>query len=64
VQSIDDVIHLIDFIDNIQKPEQKLEELYDKLLFIKNRKEFIDNLFIALSPDDFDTYLNLLTYPK
>lgn len=62
--SIDEVIFLIEFIDNIKKPEQKLEELLSKLDQAKIRKDFIDDLFIALEETDFLKYLNLLTYPK
>lgn len=64
VNSIDEVIYLIEFIDNIKKPEQKLEELLNKLEQAQKRKEFIDNLFIPLGDDEFLKYLNLLTYPK
>jgi hypothetical protein len=64
VKTIDDVIHLIEFIDEIQKPEQKLEELLDRISVVKTRKEFLDDLIIRLSIDDFDKFLYLLTYPK
>lgn len=64
VNSIDEVIYLIEFIDNIKKPEQKLEELNSKLETAKQRKEFIDELYIKLNEEDFLKYLNLLTYPK
>ena len=64
VNSIDEVIFLIEFIDNIKKPEQKLEELLGKLEQAKIRKDFIDNLFIDLEEPDFLRYLDLLTYPK
>jgi hypothetical protein len=58
------VIYLIEFIDNIKKPEQKLEELLSKLELAKGRKDFIDDLFIHLNDEDFHKYLDLLTYPK
>ena len=64
VNSIDEVIYLIEFIDDIKKPEQKLEELTNKLELAKQRKEFIDNLYITLNNEDFLKYLNLLAYPK
>lgn len=64
VSSIDEVIYLIEFIDNIKKPEQKLEELHSKLELAKGRKDFIDDLFIYLNEEDFAKYLDLLTYPK
>lgn len=64
VNSIDEVIYLIEFIDNIKKPEQKLEELQGKLELAKDRKEFIDELYIDLNQPDFMKYLQLLTYPK
>ena len=64
VNSIDEVIYLIEFIDNIKKPEQKLEELLGKLELAKDRKQFIDDLFIPLDETDFTKYLDLLTYPK
>lgn len=64
MSSIDEVIYLIEFIDNIKKPEQKLEELLGKLELAKIRKNFIDDLFINLSIEDFKKYLDLLTYPK
>lgn len=64
MSSIDEVIFLIEFIDNIKKPEQKLEELMSKLDQAKIRKDFIDDLFITLEETDFLKYLNLLTYPK
>lgn len=64
VNSIDEVIYLIEFIDNIKKPEQKLEELTNKLELAKQRKEFIDSLYITLNNEDFLKYLNLLTYPR
>lgn len=38
VNSIDEVIYLIEFIDNIKKPEQKLEELVNKIEHAKTRK--------------------------
>ena len=55
---------MIEFIDNIKKPEQKLEDLQGKLELAKNRKEFIDDLYIKLEDEDFLKYLDLLTYPK
>jgi len=61
---IDEVIYLIEFIDTIRKPDQKLEELQGKLELAKIRKEFIDDLYVPLSHEDFLKYLNLLTYPK
>lgn len=64
VNSIDEVIYLIEYIDNIKKPEQKLEELQNKLEVAKTRKEFIDELYIKLEETDFLRYLNMLTYPK
>ena len=62
--SIDEVIHLIEFIDNIQKPEQRLEELENHLNIVKMRKDFLDRLYIPLDPSDFDSYLRLLTFPS
>ena len=64
VNSIDEVIYLIEFIDNIKKPEQKLEELVNKIEHAKTRKDFLDDLFIDLEEVEFLRYLNMLTYPK
>jgi len=55
---------LIEFIDNIKKPEQKLEELVNKIEHAKTRKDFLDDLFIDLEQVEFSRYLNMLTYPK
>jgi hypothetical protein len=44
VHTIDEVIHLIDYIDKIQRPDDLLDELENYLDVIKNRKGFIDSL--------------------
>jgi hypothetical protein len=48
VDNIDEVIHLIDYIDKIQKPDDILEELDGFLEVIKSRKNFIDGLYLHL----------------
>lgn len=55
---------MIDYIDNIRKPGKQLEELQGKIDHAKLRKDFLDDLFIDLSEEDFTDYLNLLVYPR
>lgn len=62
--SIDEVIYLIEYIDNIRKPGKKLEELQNKIDQAKQRKDFLDDLFIDLEEEDFSNYLRLLVYPR
>jgi hypothetical protein len=64
VHTIDDVIHLIDYIDKIQKSDDLLDELENYLEVVKNRKEFIDTLQLRLTDDDFNKYLKLFSYPS
>lgn len=42
--TIDEVILLIEFIENIQKPDELLDELEDSMEELKTRKNFIDDL--------------------
>lgn len=42
--TIDDVILLIEFIENIQKPDELLDELETMMEDVKLRKAFIDDL--------------------
>jgi len=64
VETIDEVIHLIDYIDKIQKPDDLMDELENFLDVIKNRKDFIDTLSLKLVDTDFMKYLNLFSYPN
>lgn len=50
--TIDDVIVLLEFIENIQRPEDLLEELETQLEELKSRKNFIDDLALALISAD------------
>ena len=64
VETIDEVIHLIDYIDKIQKNDDMMTELENYLDVIKNRKDFIDTLQLRLLDSDFQKYLNLFSYPN
>ena len=64
VETIDEVIMLIDYIEKIQKPDDLLDELENFLDVIKNRKDFIDTLSLRLIDSDFEKYLNLFSYPN
>ena len=64
VETIDDVIHLIDYIEKIQKPDDLLDELENFLDVIKTRKDFIDTLQLRLLDSDFEKYLKLFSYPN
>lgn len=46
--TIDDVILLIEFIENIQKPDELLDELETMMEEVKLRKSFIDDLSLKL----------------
>lgn len=51
-ETIDEVIQLIEYIENIQKPEKELEDYENHLNgHIRGRKDFIDDLYLALPND-------------
>ncbi len=52
-KTIDDVIVLLEFIENIQRPEDLLEELETQLEELKARKNFIDDLTLPLISADY-----------
>lgn len=62
--TIDDVILLIEFIENIQKPDELLDELETMMEELKLRKAFIDDLRLKLESGDFEKYLHLFSYPS
>ena len=64
VQTIDEVIYLIDYIDKIQRSDDLLDELENFLDVVKNKKEFIDSLQIRLLDSQFEKYLRLFSYPN
>jgi hypothetical protein len=61
--TIDDVIVLLEFIENIQRPEDLLEELEGQLEELKVRKNFIDDLSLALLSSDYEKFLHLFSFP-
>jgi len=61
--TIDDVIVLLEFIENIQRPEDLLEDLETQLEELKARKNFIDELALPLVSSDFEKLLHLLSFP-
>lgn len=61
--TIDDVIVLLEFIENIQRPEDLLEELETQLEELKSRKNFIDDLALALISADYEKFLHLFSFP-
>jgi hypothetical protein len=61
--TIDDVIVLLEFIENIQRPEDLLEDLETQLEELKSRKNFIDELALPLVSSDFEKLLHLLSFP-
>ena len=62
-KTIDDVIVLLEFIENVQRPEDLLEELETQLEELKSRKNFIDDLSIALISSDYEKFLHLFSFP-
>ena len=62
--TIDDVILLIEFIENIQKPDELLDELETMMEDVKMRKSFIDDLSLKLESQDFEKYLHLFSFPS
>ncbi len=63
VSTIDDVIVLLEFIENIQRPEDLLEELESELEDLKARKNFIDDVALALVSSDYEKFLHLFSFP-
>ncbi|CDW77756.1 dynein heavy chain axonemal [Stylonychia lemnae] len=64
VQSIDDVILLLDYIEVIKRPDNKVDELSIKIDELKLRMIFILNIKINLKSDDYMLYLNMLNWPR
>jgi|LauGreDrversion4_2_1035121.scaffolds.fasta_scaffold18480_2 hypothetical protein len=62
--TIDDVILLIEFIENIQKPDELLDDLEHQMEELKTRKNFIDDLYLRLIDSDYEKYLKLFSFPS
>ena len=64
VRSIDDVILLLDYIEQLKKPDSKVDELAEQIEGLKERMEFIMDIKVQLKTEEFMQYLNILNWPR
>lgn len=62
-KSIDEVILLLEYIDVIKRPENKVDEISTGIYLLRKRMEFIDQIQIMLKSEDYLRFLNLLIWP-
>lgn len=64
VATIDDVIHLLEYIDHIQKPNQKIDLLTHDIQFLKTRFDFVVKAALQIPDQEMQNYYELLNTPR
>ena len=64
VESIDDAVYMLDFIELIRQPENKIEEIEAEIRNMRIIKEFLDANDIMVESKSFMNYLHLLNWPR
>lgn len=64
VATIDDVIHLLEYIDHIQKPNQKIDLLSHDIQFLKTRFDFVVKAALTVPDEEMQNYYELLNTPR
>ena len=63
-KSIDEVIQLLDYIEVIRRPDNKVAEIAASIRELKQRMEFVLELKVALKSEEYTQYLQMLNWPK
>jgi len=64
VQSIDDVIMLLSYIDTLKRQDNKVEEIHEMVSHLKEHMDYIESLKIMFEDDMYQTYLEIRNWPR
>ena len=64
VESIDDAVYMLDFIELIKQPDNKISEIEAEIRNMRIIKEFLDGIEIMVESKSFMNYLYLLNWPR
>lgn len=55
---------MLDYIEVIKKPENKVDELAQSIWEVKSKFDFIESLKIAFKSEEYNQYLTMLNWPR
>lgn len=63
VESIDDVIMLLDYIESLKKQDNKIGDIADMISELAKRMEYLDGIEIIFPGDDYFDFLHIRNWP-